>query len=78
MVTIINRDKPLTNNRDGATRSTIDGKMYDSRSKWDEHLKKSGCRQIEKGEGEKPRELAGDFNCRKALTEATHEVLRKK
>lgn len=73
MITIIDKDKPIH----GGMRSTVDGKVYSSRQQWDEHLKRNGCRQLEAGEGSKPLPLQGRYNCRKELTEATREALRK-
>lgn len=75
---IIDKDKPINNNRDGAMRSTIDGKMYTNRRDWDNHLKANGARQFESGEGNTKRELQGDYNCRKELTQATREILKGK
>lgn len=72
---IIDKDKLL---KDGV-RSPADGSVYSNRREWNEHLKSKGLVEVGNDyNGQKPRELQGDYNCRKALTEATREVLSKR
>lgn len=54
-----------------------DGKMYTSKSKYYDALKQTGSHVLEKGESYGRKEVRGDFNLRKELTQATKEVLSK-
>lgn len=71
---IIDKEKPLH----GGMKSTIDGKIYTSRSAWDDHLRANNCRQYEKDSQRDKGEMKGNFDCRKELTEATRAALRNK
>lgn len=52
-------------------KSMADGKTYTSKSKYYQSLKDKGSHVTEKGEfKDKPRELVGDYNVRKELTQA--------
>lgn len=65
--------------KDGPVFSHADKKRYSNRQDWDNHLKQHGCVEVGNDKGylkEKKREIQGDFNCRKELTEATRQVLR--
>lgn len=60
-------------------KSMIDGKYYNNRKDYQNHLKQHGCVEVgNEYNGKTPkRELRGDFNVRKELTEATREVLSR-
>lgn len=60
-------------------KSMSDGKMYDSRARYYDSLKRNDSHIIEKGEHEqnlkKMGEVKGDFNCRKELKQAIEQHL---
>lgn len=60
-------------------RSVADGKMYDSKSKYYDSLKRSDSHIIEAGEQNldpnRKYETKGDFNCRKELKQAIEQHL---
>jgi hypothetical protein len=58
-------------------KSMHDGRMYTSKSKYYDALKQTGSHVLEKGENYGRKEVRGDFNLRKELTQATKEVLSK-
>lgn len=66
--------------KDGPVFSHADSKHYSNRKDWDNHLKQHGCIEVGNeynNKKQKPRQIEGDFNCRKELTEATQHVLRR-
>lgn len=73
---IIDKDVLL---KDGIV-SPLDGKTaFHNRREWGEHLKANGC--VEYGNDmnnhKAPTEVRGDFDCRKELAQATHQVMDK-
>lgn len=57
-------------------KSIADGKTYTSKAKYYQSLKDRGSHVTEKGEFKnKPREMVGDFDCRKELTQAVYRHL---
>ena len=76
-VQIVDRDKLLS---DGVL-SPLDQKTaFHNRRDWGEHLKANGCVEIGNDfnkSTEKKREIKGDFDCRKELAQATHQVMEK-
>lgn len=73
---IMDKDKLLAN----GVVSPLDQKSsFTNRQSWGEHLKANGC--VEYGNDlnnhKAPTEVRGDFDCRKELTEATHQVMGK-
>lgn len=74
--TIMDKDKLLAN----GIISPLDGKTaFSNRRDWGEHLKANGC--VEYGNDlnnhKAPTEIRGDFDCRKELSQATHQVMEK-
>lgn len=75
-ITISDRDVLLKN---GVT-SPIDPKQaFTNRREWAEHLKRNDCVEIgnDYNNAKPPTEIKGDFNCRKELSQATHQVMEK-
>lgn len=76
-ITLLDRDKLLAN----GIVSPLDQKTaFHNRRDWGEHLKRNDC--VEVGNDfnkstEKKREIKGDFDCRKELAQATHQVMEK-
>lgn len=56
-------------------KSLADGKYYSSKSKYYQSIRDSGGHIVESGESNRKREIVGDFNVRKELTQATQQVL---
>ena len=54
-----------------------DGKVYTSKGRYYQSLKANGSHILEKGESYGRKEVRGDFNLRRELTQATKEVLSK-
>lgn len=65
--------------KDGVV-SPLDGKTaFHNRHDWADHLKRNDCVEIGNDfNNSKPRtEIRGDFDCRKELSQATHQVMEK-
>lgn len=75
-LTLMDKDVLL---KDGI-KSPIDQQSYfTNRKDWNNHLKANGC--IEYGNDlnnhKPPKEMRGDFDCRKELTQATNQIAEK-
>lgn len=72
-ITVYNNDGLL---HDGI-KSPIDGTMFTSKKKWNDHLRQHNCREVGNDWNNKTpnREVRGDFDCRKELTQAVRQVL---
>lgn len=60
--------------------SHADGKRYSNRHSWEDHLKATNCFEVGNEYNKKDisqRKLRGNFNPRKELSQATHEVLNR-
>lgn len=55
----------------------VDGKHYDSKSQYYRKLKDTGHHVIDQKEPKQKKEIVGDFNVKKELTQATQQVLSK-
>lgn len=75
-ITLQDRDVLL---KDGVI-SPLDGKTaFHNRRDWADHLKRNDCVEIGNDfNNAKPRtEIRGDFDCRKELSQATHQIMEK-
>lgn len=74
-ITIVDRDKLLAN----GVLSPLDHQTYfTNRKDWADHLKANGCVEIGNDYNnsiKNNREVKGDFDCRKELAQATHQIL---
>lgn len=72
---IMDKDKLLAN----GVLSPITKEAFHNRADYKDHLKRHGCVEIgndfNNSDGKRP--LQGDFDCRKELAQATHEVCDK-
>lgn len=72
-LTVFNRDVLFQN----PVKSPVDGKHYTNRKTYDDHLKAHNCFEIGTEKvSTKKREIQGDFNVRKELTEAVNRYIQ--
>lgn len=67
--------QPATNDKLWDVKNPADGKVYDSKSSYYKALKQSGSHVIEAGEKHSSKEIKGDYNVRKELTQAVSRYL---
>ena len=76
-IELVDRDFLL---KDGVLSPLDQKSAFHNRHDWAEHLKRNGCVEIGNdfnNATQKKREVVGDFDCRRELAQATHQVMEK-